>query len=222
MRADTHFCGRYFTLGAFHPATAAMAPQPALPLTLRWTWRDHARGTNAEAVARAWLGPLLGVAADEVPLVRDAAGRPRLAGFAGDCDTGWSHSGGGLVIAFARGIVLGVDLEWMRPRANAVALARRFFAREEAEWLEALPEPARERAFLRLWCAKEALLKAHGRGLVFGLARLAFEERGGALVLATCDARLGAPGDWRLHEWSPRPGYRAALAWRDDAPAGAA
>jgi len=194
-----------------------MPPQPSLPPTLRWTWRDHARGATAEQAARAWLGPLLGLAPGAVPLRRDAHGRPRLEAPAVGCDAGWSHSGDGLVIAFARDLVLGIDLERMRPRPNALALARRFFADSEAGWLDGLPEPAREPAFLRLWCAKEALLKAHGRGLGFGLSRLAFTERGGALVLADCDVRLGRPGDWRVHEWSPRPGYRAALAWHEGA-----
>lgn len=192
-----------------------MSPQPILPSTLRWTWRDHARGTAAEPVARAWLGPLLGVSPADVPLRRDRHGRPRLQAPASGCDAGWSHSGQGLLVAFAQGFCIGVDLERVRPRPNAEPLARRFFAAPEVEWLLGLPEPAREPAFLRLWCAKEALLKAHGRGLAFGLARLAFAERGGALVLAACDPALGDPGDWRLHEWSPRPGYRAALAWRD-------
>ena len=192
-----------------------MSPQPILPSSLRWTWRDHAPGMAAEATARAWLGPLLGLAPDEIPLWRDAHGRPRLRSPATGCDTGWSHSGDGLVIAFARGLQLGIDLERMRPRPNATALARRFFAKPEADWLESLPDPAREGAFLRVWCAKEAMLKAHGRGLAFGLAKLVFAERGGALELVECDPALGVPGDWRVHEWSPRPGYRAALAWRE-------
>lgn len=192
-----------------------MSPQPILPPTLRWTWREHAPGTAAEAVARNWLGPLLALAPEEVPLKRDVHGRPRLQGVARQCDTGWSHSGDGLVIAFGRDLELGIDLERMRPRPKALALARRFFARAEADWLAGVPDPERELAFLRLWCAKEAVLKAHGRGLSFGLAKLSFAERGGALVLFECDPALGAPGDWKLHEWSPRPGYRAALAWRD-------
>lgn len=192
-----------------------MSPQPILPSSLRWTWRNHAPGTVAEATARSWLGPLLGLPPEEVPLWRDVHGRPRLRAPAVDCDTGWSHSDEGLVIAFARGLELGIDLERMRPRPNATALARRFFAKAEADWLEGLPDPAREGSFLRLWCAKEAMLKAQGRGLAFGLSKLVFAERGGALVLVDCDAALGEPGDWRVHEWSPRPGYRAALAWRE-------
>lgn len=192
-----------------------MSPQPILPPTLRWTWRDHAPGMSAEAMARAWLGPLLGLPPGQVPLWRDAHGRPRLRAPAQDCDAGWSHSGEGLVVAFARDLQLGIDLERMRPRPNATALARRFFAKAEADWLEGFPDPTREGAFLRLWCAKEAMLKAHGRGLAFGLSKLSFAERGGALVLVDCDPSLGVPGDWRVHEWSPRPGYRAALAWRE-------
>ena len=195
-----------------------MSPQPIQPPTLRWTWRDHGPGAPAETQARAWLGPLRGLEPDALPLRRDPHGRPRLEPPATGCDAGWSHSGEGLVIAFGRGLVLGIDLERMRPRPRALALARRFFAPSEADWLEGIAEPAREQSFLRLWCAKEALLKAHGRGLSFGLAKLAFAERGGALVLVECDPALGVPGDWKLHEWSPRPGYRAALAWRDALP----
>jgi 4'-phosphopantetheinyl transferase len=187
---------------------------PGLPAQLRCAWRAHAAHLPAEVQARAWLGDLLGCAPEAVPLRRDAHGRPRLAGDGAGCDASWSHSGDRLLLAFGQGVVLGVDLERERPRPRALALAQRFFAPGEARWLAAVPEQARGPAFLRLWCAKEAVLKAHGRGLAFGLQRLCFAEREGVLVLAGCDPALGAPGDWNLREWVPRAGYRAALAWR--------
>jgi 4'-phosphopantetheinyl transferase len=187
---------------------------PGLPAQLRCAWRTQAADLPAELQARRWLGDLLGCVPEAVPLRRDAQGRPRLAGAAADCDASWSHSGDRLLMAFGRGVALGVDLERERPRPRALALARRFFAPGEADWLAALPEQARDPAFVRLWCAKEAVLKAHGRGLAFGLQRLHFAEQQGVLFLADCDAALGAPGDWNLREWSPQEGYRAALAWR--------
>ena len=52
--------------------------------------------------------------------------------------------------------------------------------------------------FLRLWCAKEAVLKAHGRGLAFGLDRLAFDRLDGVPRLAHVDAGLGRVDDWHL------------------------
>lgn len=186
---------------------------------LRWTWRPHAHGSAAEPGVRAWLAGLLETAANALPILRDQHGRPRLGAPFANHDLGWSHSGEGLLMAFGAGVTdtpieLGVDLERLRPRPRAQDLARRFFTPAEADWLQVLPADTRDLAFTRLWCAKEAVLKAHGRGLAFGLHRLAFGERNGMLVLVDCDAALGAATDWTVHELVPHPGYRAVLAWR--------
>lgn len=161
-------------------------------------------------LAQQWLARSFGGEAGDYAFERDAHGRPQLRGIALDCN--WSHSGGHLLVAAGNDLCVGVDLESLRPRANALALARRFFAAEEIEWLSAREDS--EHQFLRLWCAKEAVLKAHGRGLAFGLHRLAFAEENGALFLQRCDAELGAARDWNLREFEPAPGTLAALAWR--------
>ena len=162
-----------------------------------------------------WLAQQLGCEPIAVALVRDALGRPRLGALLRGFDVSWSHSGEGMLIALGESVQIGVDLERLRSRPQALALARRFFARAEAAWLASLPPQARETAFVRLWCAKEAVLKAHGRGLAFGLDKLVFAEHDGRLRLMDCDRGLGRPGDWSLHEFVPQDGYRAALAWRD-------
>jgi 4'-phosphopantetheinyl transferase len=184
----------------------------------RWTWRDHRRGTPAEPLVRAWVAAELGVAEDTIRLTRDAHGRPRFAGALQGFDASWSHSGGGLLIALGEGVDVGVDLEQARPRPRALELADRFFHASEYAWLHGLPEPDRNEAFLRLWCAKEAVLKAHGRGIAFGLDKFGLADLGGMLGMAHAHAGLGGP--WSVHEWAPRPGYRAALAWRSRPPAG--
>jgi len=186
---------------------------PPLPGQLRCTWRAHARGTPAEPLVRAWLGEVLGCAPDAIVLRRDAHGRPRLDGPARGGDVSWSHSGDGLLIAFGTGVDIGVDLERQRPRPRALELAQRFFHPAESAWLSALHEAERDAAFLRLWCAKEAVVKAHGRGIAFGLDKFALAEDAGTLAMASGHAALGGP--WTLREWEPAPGYRAALAWRD-------
>ena len=191
---------------------------PAIP---EWQWLPWSPGQPAEDAARQWLAPRLGCDAARVVLARDLHGRPRLAAGHG-ADTSWSHSGDGLLLAFGRGIALGVDMERERPRLRALELAQRYFAPSEAAWLEGEHgDAARTAAFLRLWCAKEALLKAHGRGLAFGLHKLAFAERAGALVLVAADPALGAVADWQLQEFVAHPGYRAALAWKATTTGGA-
>lgn len=181
---------------------------------VRWHWQPHAPGVAAEPLARAWLATELGIAPAELALERDGRGRPRLdpPHAANDCN--WSHSGTGLLIALGEGVRVGADLERIRPRPRALVLAERFFTPHEARWLVARGDAHRDRAFLRLWCAKEAVLKAHGYGLAFGLDRLRFESHNDVLHLVDCDPALGVPSDWSLREFEPAPGYLAALAWR--------
>ncbi|HEY5613775.1 MAG TPA: 4'-phosphopantetheinyl transferase superfamily protein [Lysobacter sp.] len=185
-------------------------------IPVRWHWQPHAAGDAAEPSAREWLAAQLGVAPGALALGRDVRGRPRLDAPHASHDCNWSHSGDGLLLALGKGVRVGADLERIRPRPRAQALAERFFTVQEARWLAISSETERDRdrAFVRLWCAKEAVLKAHGHGLSFGLDRLRFESLGDALQLVDCDPALGAPAAWSLREFEPAPGYLAALAWR--------
>lgn len=168
--------------------------------------------TDTLPVARDWLQSVAGQAIAG-GLQRTTRGRPRLPPGMGDI--GWSHSADRLLLAYAPSGTLGVDVERADRRMDALRIARRYFAGEEIYALEALDADARGIAFLRLWCAKEAVLKAHGHGIAFGLARLAFEVDGENLRMTACDAALGDVAGWRLHMLSPEPGYVAVLAWRD-------
>lgn len=179
---------------------------------LRWTWLAHPHGRPAEPEARRWLAEQLGDAA--LSVWRDERQRPHLGPPHQDYDCNWSHSGERLLVALAPRARIGVDLERLHRRPRALQVARRYFTAREADWLAAQAD--RDLAFLRLWCAKEAVLKAHGHGLSFGLHRLRFEADGDGLHLAECDAELGAPGQWRLQEIAPGEGYLGALAWRPE------
>lgn len=192
----------------------------APPPTPRWEIVPLAAGQRAEPVAREWIAKQLDCAPDGVRLGRSPHGRPMLEEPAGwDCN--WSHSGGHLAVALGALMRVGIDIERQRGRPRALELARRFFATGEADWLAAREEPGRD--FLRLWCAKEAVLKAHGRGLAFGLDRLEIQDGSGGLRLAACDPRLGEPEHWQLLEIQPAPGCLGAVAWfLTDAPPGPA
>jgi 4'-phosphopantetheinyl transferase len=146
-------------------------------------------------------------------LVEDAHGRPRLDRRHGQVlDFNWSHSGEHALVAIARGIAPGIDIERRRPRPRALALARRFFDEAEAAALAALPDGARDEAFLALWTAKEAVLKAHGRGIGYGLQRLRVAVPPQRLQLLRFeDEDIDA---WQLQPLEVAPELIAALAWR--------
>jgi 4'-phosphopantetheinyl transferase len=147
------------------------------------------------AVARGLLRLLLAAYAEVAPhalrfAVR-AQGKPYLT------DVGLrfnlAHSDDLAVVAVARDVEVGVDVERLRPVADGLSLAARYFAPDEARALAALPADERDEAFLRLWTSKEAVLKATGEGLTGGLAG-------------------DAEASWSLHAIEPAIGYVGALA----------
>ena len=179
----------------------------------------HAPRQRGEPAARERLAQVLDVAPHALPITRDPQGRPHFIAPLHHLETGWSHSGEALLLALGEDVELRVDIERLRPRPRAMELARRFYHPDETAWLQSLDDDASMLAFVRLWCAKEAVLKAHGQGISFGLHRFHVDLDDDGVRLAACDPALGHADDWRLHEWSPAPGYRAALAWH---PRGAA
>ena len=121
-----------------------------------------------------------------------------------------------MLIAIARGQPLGVDIERIDRDVDVGGLSRRFFAVAEADALDALPETLRAEAFVRLWTCKEAVLKALGEGLAFGLDRvaLALDGAGVPTELAALATEAGLSDAWQLALLEPAPGFLGALAWR--------
>lgn len=158
------------------------------------------------------LARYLGGTAQEIRLVAGEHGRPGLADASATAlDFNWSHCVDHAAVVLAGGLAPGIDIERLDERANALRLAQRYFHPAEIASLAALPTPARSRAFLELWTAKEAVLKAMGRGLAFGLHRL--QVSGGP------SPRLVAlegedPAAWQLHRPALDGAHVAALAWR--------
>ena len=174
----------------------------------------HVPGTRGEPQARELLARELGGTPQGLPLTRDERNRPWLIGELAHYGTGWSHSGGHLLVGLGEGARLGVDLERQRPRKQMREVIRRFFHPQEVSWLDGLDDTVCEHWFFRVWCVKEAILKAHGQGISFGLHRLQLAPGAdGALHLRWCDPELGEAARWHLHEWQATGQFRAALAW---------
>ncbi len=198
--------------GGFAPA----ATPPPLAADEVHLWLLATDRAGAQVRLRELLGAYLGLAADALPLACAAHGKPYLAGPAGWLGFNLSHSGQHALIALGRGLELGVDLECSRRERPVAALARRYFRADEAARLERLPATRQQRAFLALWTCKEAVLKAIGRGLAFGLDRLGFalDADGMPLALDWLDGPHGPPAAWQVMRLGSGDGCPAALAWR--------
>lgn len=207
---------------AFRPCAA---PPPLADDEVHlWLIRsDGTRGRDGESVAngrlRRLLAGYLGRSEAEVVMQRSAHGKPFLA-LAGAPQFNLSHSGAHVAVALARPVAPGVDVELPQRPRPVLALARRYFHPDEATALAALPAERVDAAFHALWTCKEAVLKAHGRGLAFGLHRLGFalDPRAG-LPTALCylDAEAGPPATWQVLRFAPAADAFGALAWRGPA-----
>ncbi|WP_419849931.1 4'-phosphopantetheinyl transferase family protein [Candidatus Poriferisocius sp.] len=83
-----------------------------------------------------------------------------------------SHSGSHGLIAVAPRGRLGVDVEEREPRRNLENLIEGVFSPREKAELESLDGFQQLHAFFRFWTIKEALVKAHGKGLSMKVAEL--------------------------------------------------
>lgn len=126
--------------------------------------RDRIRFVARRAFLRQVLSGYLGIAPALVRYRMSSMGRPEVEQPAGVIFSA-SHSDGLAAIAIARGGLLGVDVERVRPIADALDLGRRFFAPREYEHLRTTDEAGRSRAFLELWTRKESYVKAIGAGM---------------------------------------------------------
>jgi 4'-phosphopantetheinyl transferase len=179
-------------------------------------WHLGYRREQGRAPLRRVLATYLGLDADAVILVDGKHGRPALAtGHDQSLGFNWSHSGDQALIAIGRHVMPGIDVEHRRERPRALEIAQRYFSVDEAATLAALPAADRSAAFLELWTAKEAVLKALGRGLAFGLHRLSIastEDHLSLLQLEDDDIRA-----WQLQRLAVDTALLAALAWRGGA-----
>ncbi len=181
---------------------------------------DAVRSAATRAVLRRELGAALGMAPASLRFLRSDRGRPRLdAEGAPPLDFNVAHGGDHALVAWSRRRRVGVDVEPLRTGWDWRPLSRLVLGGEDARRIAAAGEASP--LFFDVWTAKEALLKAEGRGIAGGLDGFSVlsEDRdrptvGGGTALA---------GDLRRFEalWLRGiPGHAACVAWSADAMAG--
>jgi len=190
--------------------TLALPPQPLAGDEIHlWFFPQWEKAPDAamSAPVRAVLAAYLDCPAETVRIERGKHGKPFVAGT--QLEFNLAHTGTALLLGVSRGIALGVDLESTHRKTRpATELAWRFFTPAEAEALETLPESERQTAFLRLWCAKEAAVKASGDGIANGLHRVEFALDAAGHVSPASGSAL------HLHELAPGSALIGALAHR--------
>ncbi|CAG6398373.1 4'-phosphopantetheinyl transferase superfamily protein [Streptomyces cocklensis] len=171
---------------------------------------DRRRFVVAHGAVRHIVAGRTGAAAAEIRFVRGPHGKPEVADPGSCVQVNLSHSGDVAMVAVTAGRRVGVDVQRIVPGLDTVAMARRYFPAEEAEFVRAAADPvARAARFARLWSRKEALVKAHGGRLTQGL-RVPVTPP--VAPPGNTPAGDAWPAGYRITDVPAPPGYRAAVA----------
>lgn len=175
--------------------------------------KDQHRAIVARASLRRLLAAYLRVSPRDLRFVFGPQGKPAL--LDGSLEFNVSHSGPLVLLAFAKGSPVGVDVEQEKKERDRLAIAQRYFAPAETEKVRRAEDVAG--AFYRTWTAKESVIKAVGGGLSIDLSSfLVTPDRGRFTPVENAgdDARLSG---WYVRTLpEPAEDAHAAVAVRGD------
>lgn len=173
---------------------------------------DRARYTVGRSLLRIVAGMKIGASPRDVHLELAERGKPFVPGAGADWGINISHSGGWVVCAAGPCEAIGVDVEAMTP-VDVHALASAAFSRWERAVLAQARVEEQHKMFFTIWSMKEAVIKADGAGVAFGLDRFDVEFRPGYRA-----AVRRVEGDnasrWHIDTCMLDPSHAAAVAWR--------
>jgi 4'-phosphopantetheinyl transferase len=177
---------------------------------------DRLRFELGRAATRRLLARYLGLAPQQVGIDVDGSGKPRLSASTAAEERrvhfNLSHSGGWILVAFARSFAVGIDVEVVRATSVSADLMAYVLSDNETRMLRDLPEERRHAAFFRCWTSKEAFVKGVGIGLSVALREIEVcidPDQPARLVSAPPALR---PADWRLRALDFTASYAATLA----------
>ncbi|HCB13043.1 MAG TPA: 4'-phosphopantetheinyl transferase [Gammaproteobacteria bacterium] len=122
-----------------------------------------------------------------------------------------SHSSDRVLYAIAYREV-GVDLEAMDRRLDYTAVAERICTPHEWTFFQALPAEQARESFFACWTRKEAIAKALGDGLAYGLNKLDAGFQDDERVNRRISLHDAAGQEWSVQNLPLEPGWAGALA----------
>ena len=181
----------------------------------RFRFAEHRRRSIiTRARLRQILATYLNTSAEEVLFKYSDRGKPSLSNHCNQDNLQFnvSHSENLALYAFTHHNRVGIDLEYIRSRGDAVQIARRFFAPQEYELISSLEKNRQREVFLQIWTIKEAYLKATGEGLSGSLDTTEVSFEGDKPVgLAAINSSTQKANDWIVHSFLPAQNFIATV-----------
>ncbi|MGL5033283.1 MAG: 4'-phosphopantetheinyl transferase family protein [Microcystaceae cyanobacterium] len=105
---------------------------------------------------------------------------------------------------------IGVDIEYRREIEDCLSLAKRFFSAQDYLFLAQTSGEAQQKLFFQLWTAKEAYLKATGKGISGGLDQVQIGFSPTRFI--ALEGSFDLAQQWHLFSFELNTDYQAAIA----------
>jgi len=177
--------------------------------------RDRRRFIQAHGVVRQILSNYCDADSATLAFARNHHGKPYLIPRANGphLEFSVSRSSNCCMLAVQLDHSIGIDVEKVRDRPQAIDIVQSYFTPAEGRALAALRGTARRDAFFALWAHKEAVVKGLGISLAAHLGRIEFDlDPIGGLRLVAWDGDQSVAQRWSVVRLDPAPGYVAAVA----------
>jgi 4'-phosphopantetheinyl transferase len=173
--------------------------------------RDKKHYTAGRGTLRELLGRYLGESPSRIKFSYTDKGKPFLKNSAVKFNI--AHSGGMAVFALSSMHELGIDIEILKDKKDAVELAKRFFSEDEIKDLDSVPKEKLTESFFNCWTRKEAFIKALGKGLSYSLTDFSVSLRpGDEPRVKWIKDKNEDINDWRMFDISIDDNYISSLA----------
>jgi 4'-phosphopantetheinyl transferase len=174
---------------------------------------DRARFILCRCLLRTILGRYAGLSPAELRFHYGPHGKPALVTTPGmkSLHFNLSHTSDIAVIAVARNVTVGIDVEQLRPLPDIENLAAAILGPSEWATWQGLAPSERLSAFYRCWTRKEAFVKATGQGLSMQLQEVDAAMGEELPLHVRVAGRTSESARWTLQPLPPIPGHAAAL-----------
>lgn len=182
----------------------------------RFRFAKHRRRfIAARAILRELLAGYLQSSAEQISFTYNPQGKPELASSFNNSHLQFniSHSEDLALYSFNYQQKIGIDLEYLRENVDYASIAKRFFCETEFKLINSCIAEQQQQRFYQLWTAKEAYLKAIGKGLGGGLEtseiKLDSEDN---IYLHSISNKPEIANDWSLYNFIPETNFVATIA----------
>ena len=172
---------------------------------------DRLRFAKCHCLLRRIIAAWKGIQPIQVTFRRGENGKPFLC-HSGGLQFNISHTHGSAIFAFCHESEIGIDIEYIERDADFDGVALKVFTPLEQNMLRQLNGREKRRGFFRLWTAKEAFMKATGRGFSLDPSSIetSLPESQGQAGTFNCNT-IDNSASLLVTEVPTPPGYHAML-----------